>query len=223
MKKIIYTIFLALAIVGCKPSEIGTFGEERFIYFNPEKEYEYNYSFLYAKGKDEVDLVIPIKYAGRLYNDQKEYKVIAGEGSTAVENTDFRLAEKMSFKGASYEDQLVVTLLKTDAIKDKKLDLILEFVTNENFQARSKIANKYKITFTSMITKPSWWDEEIDQFYLGEYSDKKFELFVHNIYDGDYGALSSEEKLQFAQSFKAWLAAHPEDAMDNGTLITVPV
>lgn len=224
MKKYFYIILFAIAMVSCKPSEITKFGEERFIYFHSDKGLEYNYSFLYSEGRKEVEIKLPLKYAGKLYDSEKEYKLTATDKSTAKEGVDFRLPESTLFKSSVYEDTVSVTLIHTPAIDTKILELELELVANENFESKMKDAQKYKITFTNLITQPSWWDQDVIDFYLGVYSDKKFELFVKNVlHDKDYGAMDPTAKRAYAIAFKGWLAAHPDQAVDNGTLITVPV
>jgi len=73
-----------------------------------------------------------------------------------------------------------------------------------------------------MISQPEWWDETVINSYLGPYSDKKFRLFLSEIYSGDYGALSADEKRAYALQFKEYVEQN-DIREDNNEPMVVPV
>lgn len=225
MKKLVYAIILLVCAVSCKIDEIDRFGQERYIHFEgADGKFEYGFSFLYAEGKEEHELLIPVKYAGRKYDEDKSFAVeVVAEQTTAKECEEFVLPESIVFKGGTYDDSLRLVLKKTPRMNKEKLAIRLKLVTNDNFVAAMKNALVVDINVTNVIDRPTWWYGDVENFYLGEYSDKKFELFVKNIYAGDYGALDENSKRKYALDFKDWLNANPDQAWDGDKRITVPV
>ena len=223
MKKWISALLLIGAAVSCTTDDIDLFGEERYIYFNSvDGAHEIRYSFLYSEGKDIVEVALPLSYSGRLYEDERSYRVeVIQDSTTAVLDQEYLALDNMLFKPSSYKDKLVLKLKNSPRLKTSEQRLSLKLVTNDNFIAAMRDSLVMDIYMTNMTTRPAWWNEEVVDAYLGKYSDKKFELFIQNAYSGDFGALSESEKLYYARKFKVWLEKNPQ--YENNELITVPV
>ena len=229
MKKILLFILAACLFAGCKTDEIDLFGEERYICFETiDNEYSISYTL---GGMDEGYVDIPVTYCGRFYEDDREYalEVIKKEGTeekpviNAEEGIEFELPEKMVFRASEnkYHDVLRLKIKSSPRMDEEVLNICLRLVSNDNFLAQLRNSLEMNVLVTNIITKPSWWNEEVVDAYLGEYSDVKYKLFMENIYDGDYGKLTAGEKHQYAVLFKNYLQENPH--YDNGKLITVPV
>ncbi len=74
-------------------------------------------------------------------------------------------------------------------------------VENDNFLATMRNSLNMKIIFSDMISKPYWWNEDVVDYYLGEYSDKKIGYFISVTGVNDFGNLSSSEKRAYALKF----------------------
>ncbi len=233
MKKKILLFIMALGLFsGCKIDELEFFGEERFIYFPTiNREHTINYTL---GGLEEDVVKIPLRYSGRYYTENREYKIqiVQEEGTpenpivNAEEGVEFSLPEKLIFRTAQkeqqrYADNLDLKVMKSDRMNTEVLNITLRLVSNENFTAAVRDSMTMNIKVTNMIAKPYWWTSEIAEAYLGEYSNIKYKLFLDNVYDGDYGQLEAGEQYYYALQFKKWLEENPH--YENGKLITVPV
>ena len=217
---------------GCQIDDLEFFGEQRFIYFpTMDKGHSMNYTL---GGLDEGIVKIPLRYSGRFYEEDRDYliEVLEEKGTeeapiiNATEGVEFKLPEKLVFKTTDvvermYQDTLELKVMKSDRMDEAVLNITLKLATNDNFQAAIRDSLIMNIKVTNMITRPAWWTSEVEEAYLGEYSDIKYKLFMDNIYDGDYGALEAGEQHGYAVQFKNWLEANPH--YENGQRITVPV
>lgn len=219
---LILAAFSALLLSGCRKDEIDLFGEERYIYFNSiEGSHEYHYNFIYSSGKDEVTLDLPIGYSGRLYTEDKPYSVSVDEENTTAGTDEYAIPENPVFKGNMYSDVLTLTLKNSARLETSEQKISLKLVTNGSFIAAVRDSLVMDIYITDMISQPAWWTDEVTEAYLGRYSDTKLQLFIDNVYAGDYGELSEDEKLYYARKFKYWLEENPQT--DEYGQITVPV
>ena len=96
--------------------------------------------------------------------------------------------------------------------------------SNDNFHATQTGFLEAELRVTAQISQPSWWNQNVIDFYLGGYSDKKFRLFSQNIFVGDYGELDDSEKQYYALKFKYWLEDQTPPVEDeDGTLMKVAI
>ena len=232
MKRIIFLIMTLAIVSSCQIDDIDLFGAERFIYF-PTIGHEHAINYTLG-GLDEGVIEIPLRYSGRFYEEDRDYlvEVLEVEGTedspviNAEENVEFFLPDKFTFRAASdekdrFRDILPVTVKRSSRMDEAKLNITLKLVSNDNFSASVRDSMVMKIWVTNMIIKPQWWNEEVSEAYLGDYSDVKYKLFIDHVFDGDYGALSAGEQHLYALRFKHWLEENPH--YEDGQLITVPV
>ena len=92
--------------------------------------------------------------------------------------------------------------------------------------AIGKLENSVAILqFSNPVDRPEWWDSNVEQYYLGTYSQKKFVLFLQ-VTEADLTGASDSEKRAYALEFKQYLIDHrgePETIDENGQPMTVPV
>ena len=73
--------------------------------------------------------------------------------------------------------------------------------------------------------RPYWWDDRIEEQFLGKYSDKKYKLFYQHIFDGDLYKLERLGKIDLnmvTTLFYDWLVKHPDEAVEeDGTPMTL--
>ena len=76
-----------------------------------------------------------------------------------------------------------------------------------------------------MVARPEWWDSDVELYYLGSYSQKKFVLFLE-VVDTDLTDATDSEIRNAALKFKQYLIDHegePETIDEDGQPMTVPV
>lgn len=216
---------LAAGIVSqsCDEREIPTFGEERYIYVEWAKnvtDKNFICSFITTL-EDDKTVGIPLRFAGRTLTEDTEYAVKLGT-ETDVTEGEYELPERFVFRKGYFQDTLYVTFTRSERMQQNSYKLVLNLVSNENFLATQRDATSATIIVSDMISQPEWWDETVINSYLGPYSDKKFRLFLSEIYSGDYGALSADEKRAYALQFKEYVEQN-DIREDNNEPMVVPV
>lgn len=226
-KTIMFFIGGWMLLTACQRESLPFYAEEHHIYWsysNAEKRIDY--SFVYSRNADEDTLYLPVKYTGRLLDEDAGYGVEVVADSTTALSGEYELPSQPLFRGGRFRDTLQLRIHNTDRLKQTGVRLELRLVSNAVFQASLRDSSVIDIYYTNQISQPLWWNEEVVLYYLGSYSDEKLLEFV-KIYSGDYGALSGDDKLYYARKFKYELerraADHDPVYEKNGELMTVPV
>lgn len=223
MKKTIAILATTVVLIsiGCNKSEILAPTDERHIYMSyPESGNSvFNFSFI-STTKETVKIAIPIKFAGHQLTENLAYGLKIDAASTLEQGTEYELPE-LIFHKESFLDTIFVTIHKTARMDKAIYNLKLRLESNENFLATQTGAQEAELRVTSQIAQPSWWNQEVVDYYLGKYGDEKFRLFTREIFVGDYGELDDSEKQYYALKFKYWLQENP--SYENGLLITVSI
>lgn len=229
MKKTIAILAVAASLfaTACNKSEILDPTDQRYIYMSyPESGNPvFNFSFV-STIKETVEIAVPIKFAGRPLTEDLAYavKVYPGNKDTTLkEGEEYELPE-LIFHKEDFCDTIFVTVHKTARMETGTYNLKFSLEGNDNFHATQTGFLEAELRVTAQISQPSWWNQNVIDFYLGGYSDKKFRLFSQNIFVGDYGELDDSEKQYYALKFKYWLEDQTPPVEDeDGTLMKVAI
>lgn len=229
MKKTIAILAAAVALIsiGCNKSEILSPTYERHIYMSyPEDGNSvFNFSFV-STTKTTVQIAVPIKFAGRPLTEDLAFalKVYPDNSKTALqEGKEYEFPERI-FHKENFLDTIFITIHRTERMDTATFNMKFSLTDNENFFATQTGALEAELRVTAQIAQPSWWNQDVVDFYLGKYSNKKFELFSQNIFMGDYGELDDSEKRYYALKFKYWLEdQEPAIYDEDNTLMTVAI
>ena len=188
----IYLAALAAAAVSassCKEVHPDYFEDISSVYFNNRGTGNVlidttDVTFVYEP-LDAVRMEVPVtvQLLGRASSLDREVS-ISVSSDNAEEGTDYILPESSSVvlpaDGTSFDYNVI--LLRTEALKTAKKEIILELHANEFFslavpeleQTTDTVSTvRYRIQFSDMFTEaPAAWDESI----LGTFSQAKFEL-----------------------------------------------
>lgn len=215
MNKYIIILLGILALLSCSEDKLDTYDTGNFLNFvQNSKTDSLEISFFFNPGKDE--LIIPLEFAltGNLLKEDKEFQMIVDTSSTAQEGS-YILPEKFVFKANKTIDTLYLTLRNTPELETGKYKLALRIEDNENFNPGFKNNCLRKIYFTSMVSKPKWWNEEIRGVYLGDFSAKKYLLFCEVTGQTDLTDINPSLIRQYALTFKRYLLDNPTQEEDG--------
>lgn len=189
MKK--YTIntgilLLGLALAGCNESLPGNFGAIEGIYFNNQQSNativdSVACTFIYEDA-DELDVPIRVQLVGRT-SPQPRPVDIRVSSTDAELGTDYTLDGEAVLPAGSTSFDYVVTLRRTDILKQQSKTILLELHANEHFiiPFTSQVQSggdttsvvTFRINFSDQFTAPpAGWIE----MFIGEFSQQKFEL-----------------------------------------------
>ena len=227
MKNRIFIILVCVFVwMGCDEREIPEYNTGKYyIEFENETIDPTIFTFIYYPNNEYYDLPIPVKIAGEAADKDLTYKVsVDGELST-VESKHYALPETMVFRKGLYHDTCYVRLNKTADLSNGAVRLVL-FLEATSDMAVGKLENSVAIIqISNTIARPAWWDSNVEQYYLGTYSQKKFVLFLR-VTGADLTDASDSEKRAYALDFKQYLIDHrgdPETIDEDGQPMTVPV
>lgn len=219
MKKTISTTILTgiaasiLLFTSCKKQGIEVYNGGRYLQFATSIQDSISFSFFYHLGKDEVNIPLPVKLVGQVFSGDQQYKVEAlpSEGSTPAAN--YSLPQAQVFRKGVTRDTAWVTLKNTPDLLTRDLRLVLRISGGNSIKPGQTDAIYKIIRLTAKVSKPTWWDNNMNTYYLGRYSEKKFRTFMEVTGVGDLEPYDNNQRLILFLRFKYYLI----DQKTNGT------
>lgn len=230
---IIILCLMAIGFVAC--DEVGLEENSNTItYLGFEKDFTTDsiaVSFLfYPDGS--VDYPVVLNILGKVLEADAEYTLSVIQDSTTLDAKNYKLPEKFTFRKGLLTDTAYIPLTNSAELSSGNFILWLQVDENDNFKKGPRVHQKIKMLVTDKVTRPAWWPEEdvVEWYYLGLYSDKKYELLLEVTDQADFGEASMAERrilaLKLKRYVEEWNAAHPDDIlMDeaNNQPMTIPV
>lgn len=159
----------------------------------------------------EVEYGLNVVVTGEPKDYDRPYRVgVVADSTTAVSGVDFILPEGGVIKAGQVSDSLYVKLLKNDDLQKKSVRLYVQVLPNEHFSTSfsqfGHLGREYNVfdprvydlTFTSMMSKPFWWESystsnPVENGNLGYFTVKKITL-LNELYSLTYADwLSTDE------------------------------
>ena len=167
-----------------------------------------------------------MKIAGDEAGRDLTYSIAVDEEFTTAESKHYSLMpETMIFRQGMFHDTCYVCLNKTDDLSSRSVRLVLRLVATSDLPV-GKLENSVAvIQFSNTVARPDWWNSDVETYYLGSYSQKKFLLFLE-VTEADLTGASVSEIRAAALLFKRYLLDHvgePETIDEDGHPMTVPV
>lgn len=203
----LFVIITLICLYSCEEAKFATYEADNYVQFTNALKDSTIISFTYYPGKDELLLPLPVEMSGHLVTQNLEYKVVVDkELSTAVEGTHFELPTSMNIKASAVSDTCWLKLKKTPEMKTEEFRIVLRMVDSESL-LRGPLSNSIAIVrVNDKLTKPDWWNNNVKAYYLGVYSDKKYQLFIEVTGKADLTGIPDSELRTYALQFKYWLA-----------------
>ena len=235
MKRFLSTISVCLTlftVLACNEDQIDVFGDQNYIHFKQESKKVYRFSFATVPGTDEYEYKIPMTLIGKALSEDKEYGIqVVTEGAelvTTATEASYQLPQSLIFKKNVYEDTLRLTFTNNAELSQEKL-LVLKVVDNDNFKV-GPIKNQTAVIYLSnYLVQPDWWDEDMTNIFLGEYSDIKYQQFILATGITDMSQMTSLQVTAYVSTFVYYLRALDEQGTpvyeaDNQTKVldTIP-
>lgn len=175
-------LFVALS-TGCKEEMTDTYIAKHSIFFpkkdKANKRIDTVYvSFFNNPGKDELKVPFKINLIGNILDSDTEYSVEVIDSLTTAVAGEYALPEKILFRKGVPTDSLYITIFKKESLLTKSATVTLQIAENENFRVGYSDRQQIKLRFDNIISKPSWWNKEIESVYLGKFSPKKYQLYI---------------------------------------------
>jgi hypothetical protein len=231
MKHLYLLLILFCWMAGCKKDAIDEYGERSYIYLANAAEdtsmmrpVEYSFAFNPGAGQDTVPLLV--KLIGRLGDQDRPIAVTVDASQTTALTSDYTLPDPVLFRAGRPMDTIYLVLYNSDRLKTGKFKLRLVLNENEYFMPGPPNNSFVDVTFSDMIAKPDWWNDEVERNFLGVYSDTKYRLFIEATGISDMTDLSESEQRAYAVIFRDFLARGRENGEvyedENGQINVSP-
>lgn len=196
----------------------------------------------YNEGEDAV-IPIEVSIRGKVQEADLPFTISVDEKRTTLPQELYILPEACKIRKGMLTDTIYVTLKNDPVLKSESRILALQINEDENVRQGDSYYSRALISVTDRLFKPAWWSvndagteqnpgNSADWYYLGEYSQRKYELFLevlkedNVIFDGKNKQLLRLYALKLKNKLKEMNAGKPEEEWvkdENGMIITVPV
>lgn len=179
MRKIyIPFILIAFLMFSCKEDKIMLYKSADFLQFNKAATDSSICSFLPYPDKGKIEFPLAIDLIGNLTQTDRKYRLEVVTDRTNAPKENYEIPAECVFRAGMYKDTCWITLKKTPGISQKPVKLVLKLVESPDFKVGQTERSMAVIYVSNVISKPDWWNSEVTYYYLGDYSDKKYHLFV---------------------------------------------
>jgi hypothetical protein len=223
----IVLLFSIIILASCTKEEIPLYDSEDYIYFKMDNESEYIQAFSLCPGKESVEVPVVIELIGNISDKDRKiaYSIVTEETTAAPENYD--LPETFTFAKGKNIDTIYVKLNNTAALKNEIKTLALKLENSDDLLVGLPTNSVLHLKMHDKLAKPNWWNETIVNEFLGDYSDKKFQLFIEVTGVADLANKDEDFIRNYVLKFKYYLQqqrdAGNEVLEEDGAPMTVTI
>lgn len=228
MRKI-YSLLIAsiFLLVACEKDEIQMWDSGNYVQFAEEYKDSLTYSFFFYGTQEEIKVPLNMQLVGLPLANDARVSLSVNQALTTAEPDSYLLDTEPVFRKDVLEDTAYLLLKKTALLDTEEVRLVIDIVANETLKPGQSIYSRKVIRFSSLVSQPLWWDEVVEESLLGEYTEKKFRLFMEVTGVGDLTGYSESERWSMARKFKYYLIEQEEKGNpvkdEDGADMTVPV
>jgi hypothetical protein len=221
--------FLLIAFFSCKKEEMPVYSAGHYIQFTQALTDTTNFSFFFHPGKDEVTVAMPLRLVGAMPEAPLRYELKVDAKATTAQSQHYSLPAGFEFRKGLAIDTAYLVIKKTPELATTTFLLAIEIAAAGDVLPGQTAYARRIFRINDMVTKPSWWDSNMDRFYLGEYTERKFRKFMEFTGVGDLSQKTDTEKTELIKRFKYYLIQMKDAGTpvleDDGSdmLSTIPI
>lgn len=197
---------------------------------------------MYNEGED-AEIPIEVSVSGQIQEEDLHFNVSADAGLTTLSADLYVLPTDCRIRKGLLTDTIYITLKNDPILKTETKILALQVVEADAVKQGDRSYSRALISITDRLFKPDWWSvndagtedfpgNSVDWFYLGEYSEKKYQMFLDElkkddvVFDGKDKQVLRKYSLRLKNTLKQMNEGKPmEDWVKDeyGNVITVEV
>ncbi|WP_294139418.1 DUF4843 domain-containing protein [uncultured Sanguibacteroides sp.] len=228
MKKIYTLLFVAGfwgMMLSCDRDDIMLYTAGDYIQFVKNLVDSSTCSFLAYPDDNQLLFPVVVEVVGKPSTEDRNYKIVVADEYTNATTANYDLPASFVMKAGKVIDTCWVTFKKTDEIATRALRLSLKLEVTPDFRLGQTDRLGNIIYVSNMIAKPDWWNSTVTNSYLGEYSDKKYRLFIQETGMADIDSDNTDELRYYTIIFKNYLLKEKDKGTpvkeENGMEMTV--
>lgn len=225
MKKILCLLVGAMFLMGaCDEREIPIYDSWNYIQFVEPYTDSSTISFFFYGDVEQIEVPVEVELLGNLFVEDQPFVVeLVPELSTATKE-HIELPEYYTFRKGLVKDTIHLVL---NTPGDEEVRMVLRIPGNGENLLPGENDYMYKIIHLSTAAiQPEWWDEDVEDTYLGTYSSIKYQLLIEVTGEGDWTNFDPSTRRAYALQLKYYLR-EMEDAgtpvMDGDVYMSVTV
>lgn len=200
MKRIILFSILVGLWSACSRENIPLYDSQHYVQFIHEYTDSTEVSFFFYGSAQEIDIALPVKLVGTPLTEAKEVVLKANSQYTTASSSQYALPDKALFKAGQTMDTLHITL-KREGL-NQKVRLVIDIENGTDILRGQSMYSRQIIWFSTEISRPAWWDSDVEKVFLGKYSIPKFQKLIDVTGIGDWDGKGYDERRALALQFK---------------------
>ena len=226
MKKVyLLAITLFLIIWSCQRDDIMVYRDGNYVQFVKNLVDSSTCSFLAYPHDDQLDYPVLVEVIGLPAQRDRAYKIVVAEEFTSANSDTYILPTSFIMKAGVVLDTCWITFVKTPDISQLAKKLTIRLVETDDFMLGQSDCLGNIIYASNVIAKPDWWNSTVTNSYLGDYSDKKYRLFIQETGKADINPDDVNELRYYTIIFKNYLLKEKDGGYpvleDDGTEMEV--
>ena len=192
--------------------------------------------FFYADDVREVQAPLLVNLMGGSLQTDLTFQLKVVEDATTANPDEYKLADQYVFEARPdsvytnlIQEYFYIDLFKSDRLQNGEVEsvcLVVELVPGEGVGLGQLERRKAKIILTTKTAVPTWWDQNVADNLLGQYTDTKYKTFLNAIegasdIDEEMIQTQPDKVIQLVMRFKVWLAENPTMDEDGWTMEVV--
>lgn len=209
MMKYILLGLLACSLFACQKDELEVYGEERFLFIPDSAGMDTAFvSFKHHLGQDNYLVPFEVRLIGAASETDMGYTVAVVDSLTTAAADDYVLPGECVFRAGRWKDTLWIKIVNTPHLSTETVKLTVTLVANEQVGVGFGTRLTASVTYNNMMSKPSWWDEDMDNLFLGPYSEAKYLAFYACTGLSDLTGLAYWRLRQLTLEFRDYIEEH---------------
>lgn len=227
--KIHILLFIIIISIACKKEEIELYKSGHYIQFTQEDKDTSIISFFLYPNLNQIKIPLELKLIGIMPIRELSYRIKINKTETTASVEHYHLPQKMVFKPGQALDTAYILFNNKADLKTEKKKLTLEIIESEDIKPGQTNYIKRVFYISDIISKPNWWNDRIEFYGLGKYSDDKFRLFIEVTGIGELDKYDEYTQRNYMLQFKYYLIKKKNegnpviDSEGNDMLSTVPI
>lgn len=177
-RNLISVLVLLALMPSCKKDDIMRYGSGNHIQFNKSYADSSMFSFLALPNEDEAQTPLVIELVGNPSDKDRQYKISVADELTTATSQHYSLPSTFTLKANQTTDTAWITVKKLPDLAVKPVRLVLKIESTDELQYGQIDYCVSILNISNVIARPDWWNQTVEWYYLGEYSDKKYSLFI---------------------------------------------
>ena len=211
MKQIAIVMLIFAGLWACNMDEVEVYSAQRYLFFADSSRGldTVAFSFSHYPGDETHDVHFYVGLTGIPATEDLAYKVEVVDSLTTADPLDYEIPENLVFPAGQVISVMNVRCKNVrPELETQKVYVTFRLVANENFQPGLYGMQTVKVTFDNIKSKPLCWTGDLEEYVLGAYSDKKFELLVQFTGENDWSGFSLSQARDLTVQFKVYLIEH---------------